>query len=198
MYDILKLIAERKIIITPIINFKEQVQGASIDIRLGSEFRVFKRMNITHLRLEKDIHKIEDELMDSSEYVIIKKPPDRFILHPGEFALASTLEYISLPTDIIGEIHGKSSWARLGLLVHTVAGFIDPGYSGTLTLELVNLGKLPIPLYVGVPIAQLTFYKLDCHVPKYSGKYGGCGVRLSKIYEYEEFEKIREVSRKEK
>jgi len=82
----------------------------------------------------------------------------------------------------------------LGLVVHGVAGFVDPGFSGTLTLELVNLGKLPIPLYVGVRIAQLTFHKLNFAVPEYTGKYGGCSVKLSKIYEDQEFKVIRKIS----
>ncbi len=193
MYDILELIAKGELVITPIIDFKRQVQGASIDLRLDSEFIVFKKSNITHLGLEKEKSTIKDELVGIAEEVTIGKPPERFILHPGEFALASTLEYVRMPTNIIGLLHGKSSWGRVGLLVHAVAGFVDPGYSGILTLELANIGAVPIPLYIGVPIAQLTFYKLDHPVPRYKGKYGGCRIRISKIHEYKEFEKIREI-----
>jgi len=191
IYEVAELIAKGELKIIPILNSQKQFQRASFDLRLGSEYIIFKRTNITHLRLEKDKECVEDELNRSAEFITIKKPPERFILHPGEFVLASTLEYIKLPDNIVAEIHGKSSWARLGLVVHGVAGFVDPGFSGTLTLELVNLGKMPIPLYVGVRIAQLTFHKLKYGVPEYLGKYRGCGVKLSKIYEDEEFDKIR-------
>ncbi len=195
MSEIIELLAKNEIIIKPLLDPKEQIQGASVDIRLGSHFKIFRRRNITHLKLENP-EIIEEELARGVEDVIIGKPPDKIILHPGDFALASTLEYIRLPPYIVAEIHGKSSWARLGLMVHSIAGFVDPGFSGTLTLELINVGKLPIPLYVGVRIAQLTFHRLNHNVPKYGGKYGGFDVKLSKIYEYYEFEKISKAERK--
>ena len=189
--EILELIIQNKIKIVPILDPKEQIQGASLDLRLGSEFIVFKRSNITHLPLANSIDEIKEALQKSAEFVTIEVG-EEFILHPSEFALASTLEYIKLDNDVAAEIHGKSSWARLGLVVHGVAGFVDPGFSGTLTLELVNLGKFPIPLYVGTKIAQLTFHKLGKPAPGYKGRYGGCGVKLSEIYMDKEFEVIRE------
>ncbi len=195
-YEITELIAKEELTITPVLNPYEQFQGASFDLRVGSEFTIFRRTNVSHLRIEEDITTIEEDLNRGAEFVSIRKPPDKLILHPGDFALASTLEYIKLPQDIVAEIHGKSAWARLGLVIHGVAGFVDPGFYGTLTLELVNLGKLPIPLYVGVRVAQLTFHRLNNTVSGYLGKYGGCGVKLSKVYEDSEFDRIRLEERK--
>jgi dCTP deaminase len=86
---------------------------------------------------------------------------ERFYLHPGEFVLASTLEFIRVPSDLACRIEGRSSWGRMGLLVHATAGFVDPGYSGSLTFELYNAGKLPIELKPGMRMAQLCFLHLD-------------------------------------
>ena len=195
--EIVGVIVQNKIKIIPILDPKEQIQGASVDLRLGSEFIVFKRSNITHLPLVNSIDEIKEALQRSAELMTIKVG-EEFILHPGEFALASTLEYIKLDNDVAAEIHGKSSWARLGLIIHGVAGFVDPGFSGTLTLELVNLGKFPIPLYIGVKVAQLTPHKLESPAPIYKGRYGGCGVKLSEIYRDKEFDVIRRKKRANK
>jgi dCTP deaminase len=86
---------------------------------------------------------------------------DPFVIHPGEFALGRTQEYVEIPDDIVSRIEGKSSLGRLGLIVHATAGFVDPGFKGTLTLEITNLTRVPIKLYTGLPIAQLSFMTLD-------------------------------------
>ena len=86
---------------------------------------------------------------------------ESFVIHPGEFCLGRTLEWVELPDDIVARIEGKSSLGRLGLIVHATAGFCDPGWKGTLTLELNNLTRVPIKLYPGLPIAQLSFMTLD-------------------------------------
>ena len=88
-------------------------------------------------------------------------PSESFVIHPGEFCLGRTLEWVELPDDIVARIEGKSSLGRLGLIVHATAGFCDPGWKGTLTLELNNLTRIPIKLYPGLPIAQLSFMTLD-------------------------------------
>jgi dCTP deaminase len=88
-------------------------------------------------------------------------PEEPFVIHPGEFCLGTTLEYIELPADIVARIEGKSSLGRLGLIVHATAGFCDPGWKGTLTLELNNLTRVPIKLWAGLPVAQLSFMTLD-------------------------------------
>ena len=84
-----------------------------------------------------------------------------FVIHPGEFALGRTEEYVEIPDDVVARIEGKSSLGRLGLIVHATAGFVDPGFKGTLTLEITNLTRVPIKLYVGIAIAQLSFMALD-------------------------------------
>jgi dCTP deaminase len=129
------------------------VQPASVDLRLGDSFRVFHnhRASVIDLRTPPD---------NLTEEVIVG-PQDAFVIHPGEFCLGRTLEWVELPADIVARIEGKSSLGRLGLIVHATAGFCDPGWKGTLTLELNNLTRIPIRLYPGLPIAQLSFMTLD-------------------------------------
>jgi dCTP deaminase len=129
------------------------VQPASIDLRLGDSFRVFHNHRITAIDLRDPPDNLTEEVA----------PPagEPFVIHPGEFCLGNTLEYVELPDDIVARIEGKSSLGRLGLIVHATAGFCDPGFKGTLTLELNNLTRVPIKLYPGLPIAQLSFMTLD-------------------------------------
>ena len=129
------------------------VQPASVDLRLGDSFRVFHNHRATSI----DLH---DPPANLTEEVLIPEG-DAFVIHPGEFALGRTLEYVEIPDDIVARIEGKSSIGRLGLIVHATAGFCDPGFQGTLTLELNNLTRIPIRLYPGLPIAQLSFMTLD-------------------------------------
>ena len=89
------------------------------------------------------------------------KPDEAFILHPGEFVLGSTLERVALPNDLVARLEGKSSLGRLGLLIHSTAGYVDPGWDGYLTLELSNVANLPITLYPGMKIGQIGFFRLD-------------------------------------
>jgi len=129
------------------------VQPASVDLRLGNSFRVFHNHRVTSI----DLRELPDNL---TEEVRIRDG-DPFVIHPGEFCLGRTLEWIELPPDIVARIEGKSSLGRLGLIVHATAGFCDPGWRGTLTLELNNLTRVPIKLYPGLLIAQLSFMTLD-------------------------------------
>ena len=129
------------------------LQPASVDIRLGDSFRVFHnhRASVIDLR---------DPPRHLTEQITIERD-EPFVIHPGEFCLGRTLEHVELPDDIVARIEGKSSIGRLGLIVHATAGFCDPGWRGTLTLELNNLTRVPIRLYPGLPIAQLSFMALD-------------------------------------
>jgi len=129
------------------------VQPASVDLRLGTSFRVFHN----HRAAAIDLREPPDNL---TEHVPIS-PDEAFVIHPGEFVLGVTEEWVSLPEDIVARIEGKSSLGRLGLIVHATAGFVDPGFSGTLTLEITNLTRIPIKLWPGLPIAQLSFMTLD-------------------------------------
>jgi dCTP deaminase len=146
-----RLVAEGRVRIEPW--DATMVQPASIDLRLGTSFRVFHNHRISAIDLA-------DPPRNLTELVEIGAA-DSFVIHPGEFVLGSTQEHVELPNDIVARIEGKSSLGRLGLIVHATAGFVDPGFKGTLTLEITNLTRVPIILWPGKPIAQLSFMALD-------------------------------------
>ncbi len=148
---ILRLIREGKIVIEP---FDESLIGpSSIDLRLGDEFVVFERTKLSVIDPKTPIEEYTKRIkVDKSE---------GFVIHPGEFVLATTLEYIKLPDDIAARIEGRSSIARLGLIVHSTGGFVDAGFEGQLTLEMSNINRIPIKVYPGMRIAQLAFIKQD-------------------------------------
>ena len=130
------------------------IQPSSIDVRISNLFRVFRN----HTRGVLDV---KDDLTQLTELVEI--PPDGsepFMLHPGEFVLGSTLERIGVADDLVARIDGKSSLGRLGLLIHSTAGFIDPGFDGHVTLELANVASLPITLYANMKIGQVSFMRM--------------------------------------
>jgi len=129
----------------------ELLQPSSVDVRLDRYFRVFNNTQYTHI----DPGLQQDELTS----LIEPKGDDPFVLHPGEFVLGSTLEVVTLPDDLAGRLEGKSSLGRLGLLTHSTAGFIDPGFTGHLTLELSNVANLPIMLWPGMKIGQLCLFR---------------------------------------
>ncbi|GAB89220.1 dCTP deaminase [Gordonia rhizosphera] len=129
------------------------VQPSSIDVRLDNLFRVFNNTRYTHI----------DPAQRQDELTSLVEPPagEPFVLHPGEFVLGSTLEVCTLPDSLAGRLEGKSSLGRLGLLTHSTAGFIDPGFSGHITLELSNVANLPITLWPGMKIGQLCLFRLS-------------------------------------
>ena len=130
-----------------------RVQPASVDLCLGKSFRVFHNHHLTSIDLRNPPSDLTEEVVLGEDQT--------FVIHPGEFCLGSTLEWVELPDDIVARVEGKSSLGRLGLIVHATAGFCDPGWKGTLTLEFNNLTRVPIKLYAGLPIAQLSFMTLD-------------------------------------
>ena len=142
------------------------VQPSSVDVRLDRFFRVFENHRYPHI----------DPAQEQPELTRLVEPSgdEPFILHPGEFALASTFEVVTLPDDVAGRLEGKSSLGRLGLLTHSTAGFIDPGFSGHVTLELSNVATLPIKLWPGMKIGQLCLFRLSSAAehPYGSEKYG--------------------------
>jgi dCTP deaminase len=128
------------------------LQPSSVDVRVDRLFRVFHNARYPFI----DVKQRQEDLTE-----LVEIDGDRaFILHPGEFVLGSTLERIVLPDDLVARLEGKSSLGRLGLLIHSTAGFIDPGWDGHVTLELSNVANLPITLYVGMRIGQLSFVQL--------------------------------------
>ena len=142
------------------------IQPSSIDVRMDRYFRVFENHRYPHIdpRVEQpDLTRLIETDEDGP-----------FVLHPGEFVLASTYEVVSLPDDVAGRLEGKSSLGRLGLLTHSTAGWIDPGFSGHVTLELSNVATLPIKLWPGMKIGQLCFFRLSspAEAPYGSGAHG--------------------------
>ncbi len=148
---ILRLVGEGRIRIDPW--DPDLVQPASVDLRLGDSFRVFHNHRASAIDLRNPPENLTEEVVVPAD--------ESFVIHPGEFCLGRTLEWVELPDDIVARIEGKSSLGRLGLIVHATAGFCDPGWRGTLTLELNNLTRVPIKLYPGLLIAQLSFMSLD-------------------------------------
>ncbi|HEX6388777.1 MAG TPA: dCTP deaminase [Solirubrobacteraceae bacterium] len=146
-----RLVDEGHITITPW--DPGMVQPASVDLRLGNSFLVFHNFRVPAIDLA-------DPPQNLTEQVVLDDG-DSFVIHPGEFVLGRTHEYVELPDDVVARIEGKSSLGRLGLIVHATAGFVDPGFKGTLTLEITNLTRVPIVLWPGKPIAQLSFMTLD-------------------------------------
>ncbi len=142
------------------------VQPSSVDVRLDRFFRVFNNQRYTHI----DPAQQQDDLTSQVEI----GDGDPFVLHPGEFVLGSTLEIITLPIHLASRLEGKSSLGRLGLITHATAGFIDPGFSGHITLELSNVANLPITLWPGMKIGQLCVFKLSSPAehPYGSERYG--------------------------
>ena len=128
------------------------VQPSSIDLHVDRYFRTFHNARHPYIDVKKP--------MDGLTELVDVKEEDPFILHPGEFVLGSTLEYVSLPHDLVARLEGKSSLGRLGLLIHSTAGYVDPGFEGHLTLELSNVANLPITIYPGMKIGQISFFQL--------------------------------------
>ncbi len=141
------------------------VQPASVDVRVDRRFRVFHNARHPYI----DVRKPMEDLTELVEM----GGDEPFILHPGEFVLGQTLERVVLPNDLVARLEGKSSLGRLGLLIHSTAGFVDAGFSGNLTLELSNVANLPITIYHRMPIGQLSFMRMDGPVEHPYGSRAG-------------------------
>jgi dCTP deaminase len=135
--------------IAPLADPALQIQPASVDLRLADEFIVYKPGQITCLDPRDPA-----TLSAATERIFVERG-GAFILHPGEFALGSTVERVSIPADLVARVDGRSSVGRLAIVVHATAGFVDPGFTGQITLELSNLGRIPVKLYPGMRIAQI-------------------------------------------
>jgi dCTP deaminase len=165
-----RLLAEGRLAIEPL--GEGQIQPASVDVRLGDTFLAFRR----HTTASIDPRDLHEALMEP--VTVAEGQP--FILHPGEFVLGTTLERVTLPDDLVARLEGKSSLGRLGLLIHSTAGFVDPGWAnGQITLELSNVAPLPIKLWPGMRIGQLSFMQMDAPAerpyghPDLGSKYQG-------------------------
>ncbi|MEE0719742.1 MAG: dCTP deaminase [Methanobrevibacter smithii] len=161
---------EGKIVIDPLKD-EQQIQPSSVDMRLGDEFKVFKVIRKPYIdpKDEEDIA----EYMESSTVPEGKA----FIIHPNEFALATTQEYVKVPDDLVARVEGRSSMGRLGVTMHVTAGYVDPGFEGRITLEISNIGAMPVALYPGQRVCQLVFETMTTPAelpyghPKRNSKY---------------------------
>ena len=150
---------------------EQQIQPSSVDMRLGDEFKVFKVIRKPYIdpKDEEDIA----EYMESSTV----PEGEAFIIHPNEFALATTQEYVKVPDDLVARVEGRSSMGRLGVTMHVTAGYVDPGFEGRITLEISNIGAIPVALYPGQRVCQLVFETMTTPAelpyghPKRNSKY---------------------------
>lgn len=156
------LLAEGRIVVTPL--GEDCVQPASVDVHLDGQILVFRNSRRPYIDIREDMSDLTE-----METITERQP---FMLHPGEFVLGSTLESIELPDDLVARLEGKSSLGRVGLLIHSTAGYVDPGWKGHLTLELSNVANLPITLYYGMKIGQLSFLELTTPADKPYGAPG--------------------------
>ena len=156
----------KRIVIDPF--DEDALQPSSVDLRIDRYFRVFRNHTMGHIDVRQNLEELTE---------LVEVPADDvFILHPGEFVLGSTLERVQLPDDLVARLEGKSSLGRLGLLIHSTAGFVDAGWDGQLTLELSNVATLPITLYPGMRIGQISFIRMTTEADR---PYGS-GARNSK------------------
>lgn len=181
--DIKAALASGAIVVDPLEDPSIQIQPASIDLRLGNQFRIFRHAQKAF------IDPLRDNLEDYTE-VLEVEDSEPFILHPGEFVLGSIKEYIKIPDYLVAKVEGRSSLGRLAILVHATAGFIDPGFEGNITLELSNVGKMPVAFYPNMRICQISFEEMSSpsDIPyghpsrrsKYQGQRGPTASRISR------------------
>ncbi|MHB8603999.1 MAG: dCTP deaminase [Thermoplasmatota archaeon] len=150
--DLKARLAAGDLVVDPLDDVDVQVQPASIDLRLGNEFLVFRLPHIHFI----------DPRGRTEEYTerVVVKDGDPFIVHPGEFTLATTYERVEIPADLVARLEGRSSLGRLAIVVHSTAGFVDPGFRGHITLEVSNLGRAPVALYPKMRVAQIVLHRL--------------------------------------
>ncbi|MCI6774590.1 dCTP deaminase [Methanobrevibacter boviskoreani] len=148
--DLKKCIEDGKIVIDPLTDEK-QIQPSSIDMRIGDEFKVFRVIRKPFIDPKDD-----DDIASYMESLTVEDG-EAFIIHPNEFALATTYEYVKVPDDLVARVEGRSSMGRLGVTMHVTAGYIDPGFEGKITLEISNIGAMPVALYPGQRVCQLVF-----------------------------------------
>lgn len=151
--DIKKALGKKKIVIKPKPDLKTQLSSCSLDLRLGDEFVTFQYSKLPFIDIKKPIP------TELSKAIKIKDK-DFFVLQPGEFSLGITYEWIKLPSDLAARLEGRSSIGRLGIVIHSTASLIDPGFSGKLVLELGNIGRMPVALYKKMKICSISFEKL--------------------------------------
>lgn len=185
-HDIKKAMREGRITIKPMPVFKNQLGACSLDFRLGRTFRVFEYSKVAYIDLRKP------SLNRNMTKELRVKKDEAFILQPGDFVLATSIEYFTLADNLVARLEGRSSLGRLGIVVHSTASVYEPGWRGVVVMELGNLGRMPVALYPGMRICALTFEELSspADVPVYKKKgvkyFGQKGPVASKIGEEKE------------
>ena len=168
------------------------LQPSSVDLHLDREFRVFRNNRYPYI----DVRQPQPDLTE----LMSIGDEEPFILHPGEFVLGQTLEWVELPDDLVARLEGKSSLGRLGLLIHSTAGYVDPGWKGNLTLELSDVANLPIALYFGMKIGQISFFRMTSPVERPYGskelgsKYQGQSTPTASAF-YRDFDSTRHTTK---
>lgn len=162
--DLVALMASGRLVVEPL--GEEAVQPSSIDLRVSNQFRVFANTRYPYIDVRQPMEGLT-ELVQTEE-------GEPFILHPGEFVLGSTVERVVIPIDMVARLEGKSSLGRLGLLIHSTAGFVDAGFQGHLTLELSNVANLPITIYPGMKIGQISLFQMTSAAEH---PYGSSGLK---------------------
>lgn len=152
--DLRARLSEGDLVIAPLLDAELQIQPASVDLRLSNEFLVYDANRVACL------DPLDPESIAASMTRTRVADGDAFVLHPGEFALGSTMERVKMPVDLVGVVDGRSSIGRLAVVVHATAGFIDPGFEGQITLELSNIGQIPVKLYPGMRLAQIVLHQM--------------------------------------
>lgn len=189
--DLIARLERGDIKITPAPDSQTQIQPASIDLRLGYDFHIFNHIQqaLIDPRDPSSFSQVTNLVQLGAE--------ERFIVHPGEFVLGTTIEHVQVPDDLVARLEGRSSIGRLGIVIHSTAGYIDPGFQGAITLEISNLGRLAVALYPGMRICQIAFEELtspvsESYATKRTAKYQGqTTTTISRLFDDDEFRKRR-------
>ncbi|HEX9036738.1 MAG TPA: dCTP deaminase [Ktedonobacterales bacterium] len=185
--DILARLERGEIVITPAPNLDIQLQPASLDLRLGYDFQIF---NYTRQAL---IDPADPATFAHLTTLTQLEDGERFLVHPGEFVLATSLERVEIPNNLLARLEGRSSIGRLGIVIHSTAGYVDPGFKGKITLEISNLGRIAVALYPGMRICQIAFEEMSSPVSsgygeKRGAKYQGQdAATASRLFDDNEF-----------
>ena len=185
--DILTRLKRGDIVITPEPNLETQLQPASLDLRLGYDFQTF---NYTRQAL---IDPADPATFSQLTTLTQLEHGERFLVHPGEFVLATSLERVEIPADLLARLEGRSSIGRLGIVIHSTAGYVDPGFKGKITLEISNLGRIAVALYPGMRICQIAFEEMSSPVSSGYGERRGAkyqgqnAATASRLFEDNEF-----------
>lgn len=182
--DIRKMLESGRITMTPAVDLKTQLQPASLDLKLASKFRVFKSTATPYIDPQdpstfSEMTELTDVADGNTQPLLphMAKGKRPFVVHPGEFVLGMTKEFVELPNDITARVEGRSSLGRLGIIIHSTAGYIDPGFKGNITLEITNIGSVPVLLHPDMRICQLAFETMstpaELDYAEKGGKYAG-------------------------